>query len=203
MRSTLAATTCLVATLLAGCSDDNAGTPPPKVGTSAPTSASSSGSASPSATGTASADGVFDVKGHVAFPGRHKVKGPEQRAVADAWMAYWQVRLDAFYAAEVDPTALGEVATGEAASDVVSYAADLKQRKQHVDGDLRMTVDTVKITGDKATLTACEENRTQDRAANGRPTEPLTPFYAFRASLSRVSDSWRVASLERTGSSPC
>ncbi len=150
-------------------------------------SPSASASATPSPTASASPAAEFDDVGHRAIAGKITVEGAQRRAVAQAWIDYWQVRLDFYFAAEADPARLGEVASGDAAGEVLSYVSTLRSDKQHVDGDLRLGVSRVRIQGDRATLKSCGENRTTDRLANGKRAEPLTPFYQFDGQLTRVS----------------
>jgi hypothetical protein len=137
------------------------------------------------------------------MPGDVRAPGEEQRAAVDAWLAYWQVRLDAFAVPEVDPTALGEVAQGDAASQVVSYVDYLQRNDLRTEGDLRFDVDRVRVRGSQARLQACVTNQSVDVRADGRPAEPLTPFYEFEGHLTRVSDDWAVTRVIDIGSGPC
>lgn len=193
-----------VGAALAGCSADRAQLPAPDLSSSAtPTSATSTSAApSPSSTEDKGTEG-FDDSGHQAFEGRGRVKGAEERAVARAWLAYWQVRQDSYHSAEVDPAELGRVASGEAISQVVGYVRTLQRTKQHVEGDVRINVEKVRVKGDTATLDDCFENRTTNRNARGEPVERLTPFYRFRGDLVRVSGHWVVTGLVTTSSGVC
>jgi hypothetical protein len=186
-------------TLLASCSSD-ADTPAPTV------ELGTSESVEPSASPTQSEDpaGEADDEGHEIYPGRVVVDDDEQRAVADAWIAYWQTRFDAFAAPELDPAALGEVATGEAAEQVISYVRYLQDERLYTRGDAVIAVDTVRINGQRATVRTCAQNYSVDvRQSNDRPAEALNPFYTFRGVLQRASDGWVVADVVRLGTAPC
>lgn len=188
---------------LSGC-QDQAEPPPPSIDEtpSEPTGTSTSPEDEPSQAPSAD-DGDFDDKGHSVFRGDMDVTGAQRKSVADAWLAYWQVRLDAYYDVEVDPSVLGQVATGDAAAEVVGYIETLRQKGLHTDGDFKLDVSEVRISGGKATLLSCATNRTTDRRKNGRPVERLQPFYEFQGELERVSGTWVVSNLSKIGTAPC
>jgi hypothetical protein len=198
MKRTRAVALAVVLCALPGCSQDEAA-PPPTIGDDSQAATEPSPTASE---GAAPAE-RFDGRGHVAMPGDVRVSGREQQAAVDAWLAYWQVRLDAFAVPEVDPTALGEVARGDAASQVVSYVDYLQRNDLRTEGDLRFDVDRVRVRGSQARLQTCVTNQSVDVGADGRPAEPLTPFYEFEGHLTRVSDDWAVTRVIDIGSGPC
>ncbi|HET6654581.1 MAG TPA: hypothetical protein VFH10_18230 [Nocardioides sp.] len=202
MKRTRAAALAVCLCALAGCAEDEAA-PPPTIGDDTSESAAESPSESPTGSESASPEETFDDEGHVAMPGDIKVSDEEQQAVVDAWLAYWQVRMDAFAGPEIDPTALGEVAQGDAASQVVGYVDYLEQNKLTTEGDLRFDVTEVRVRGSSARLVTCVTNQSVDRRANGRAAEPLTPFYEFQGHLTRVSDAWAVTRVIDIGSGPC
>jgi hypothetical protein len=186
-------------TLLTSCSSD-ADTPAPEV------ELGTSESVEPSASPTESEDpaGEADDEGHEVYRGRVVVDDDEQQAVADAWIAYWQTRFDAFAGPELDPAALGEVATGKAAEQVISYVRYLQDEKLYTRGDAVIAVDAVRIKGRQATVRTCAQNYSVDvRQGNDRPAEALNPFYTFRGVLQRASDGWVVADVVRLGTAPC
>jgi len=139
-RATLAGfLTCLG--VLAGCSnhEPSRALDLDDVTASAPSSmASPQAPTSEPAPSTSATPVRIDQSGHSAVPGRLSV-GPEREAVAQAWLAYWRVRVDAFYAAELDPAALGVVATDDAADQVVSYVGHLQQNDLHTVGAVALT----------------------------------------------------------------
>jgi hypothetical protein len=202
MKWTRAAALAACLCALTGCSDDNAA-PPPTIGDDSSSSPTASPGESASERESATPEEQFDDKGHLAMPGDINAADEEQRAVVDAWLAYWQVRMDAFARPEVDPTALGEVAQGDAASQVVAYVDYLEQNELTTEGDLRFDVSKVRIRGSSARLESCVANQSVDRRANGRAAEPLTPFYEFQGHLTRVSDAWAVTRVIDIGSGPC
>ena len=202
MKWVRAAAVALCLGVLAGCSEEDAA-PPPTIGDDTSESAAASPSGSASESRSATPEETFDEEGHLAMPGDINASGAEQRAVVDAWLAYWQVRMDAFAVPEVDPTALGEVAQGDAASQVVGYVDYLEQNGLTTEGDLRFDVTRVRVRGSTARLETCVTNQSVDRRANGRAAEPLTPFYEFEGRLTRVSDAWAVTRVIDIGSGPC
>jgi hypothetical protein len=202
MKWTRAAALAVCLCALTGCSDDDAA-PPPTIGDDSSTSSTASSDGSTSERESATPEEQFDDEGHVAMPGDINVSDEEQQAVVDAWLAYWQVRMDAFAGPEVDPTALGAVAQGDAASQVVAYVDYLEQNELTTEGDLRFDVSKVRIRGSSARLESCVANQSVDRRANGRAAEPLTPFYEFQGHLTRVSDAWAVTRVIDIGSGPC
>jgi hypothetical protein len=204
MKWTPVAALVLAATLaaLTGCSGDEAA-PPPTIGDDTSESAAASPSESASESKGPTPGETFDDEGHVAMPGEVHASGDDQQAVVEAWLAYWQVRMDAFAEPEVDPTALGEVAQGDAASQVVAYVDYLEQNELTTEGDLRFDVSKVRVRGSSARLESCVTNQSVDRRANGRAAEPLTPFYEFAGHLTRVSDAWAVTRVIDIGSGPC
>ena len=202
MTRTLAAALALAAGLsvLSACSEGEAA-PPPTIGDE--TSASQSPSPRPSASPSEAA-AEFDDVGSDVLPGAIKVRGDEQQAVVDAWLAYWAVRTDIFLDAELDPAALGEVAQGDAADQVISYAAYLQQKGRTSEGDIRLSVGNVRIKGDRATLRSCGENQSTERRADGKPAEQLRPYYELSGALVRQeTGQWLVTEVDRISTAPC
>jgi hypothetical protein len=207
MTRTLAAALALAAGLsvLSACSEGEAA-PAPTIGDD--TSATESPSPAPSESGSpaesAAPQGTFDGEGHVAMLGEVEVRDDDQQAVVDRWLAYWQVRMDAFAVPEADPSAIGAVAQGDAAGQIVSYVRYLEQKRLRTEGDLMFDISRVRVRGNEAILQTCVTNRSVDlRAATGKAAEPLTPFYEFEGRLARVSDTWTVTRVIDTGSGPC
>ena len=201
MKKPLVPTVVLACALsvLAGCSSD-ADTPAREIELGTPQSAEPS----PSPTESVDPAGEADDEGHEIYPGRVAVKDDEQQAVADAWIAYWQTRFDAFAGPELDPAALGEVATGKAAEQVISYVSYLQDEKLYTRGDAVVAVGAVRIKGRQATVRSCARNYSVDvRQSDDRPAEALNPFYTFRGVLQRASDAWVVADVVRLSTAPC
>jgi hypothetical protein len=148
-------------------------------------------------------EGEFDNEGHEIHAGKIPA-GDEKSAVAEAWLAYWQTRFDAFAGPELDPAALGQVASGKAAEQVISYVRYLEDKGLYTKGDALIGVSGVKIRGDEATLRSCVQNLSVDvKQKTDRPAEQLQPFYTLSGVLRRVSDQWAVTEVTRLGTSPC
>ena len=142
--------------------------------------------------------------GGLALPGAIKVRGDDQQEVVDAWLAYWSVRTATFLDARLDPAALGEVAQGDAADQVISYASYLQQKGRTSEGDIRLSVSGVRIEGDRATLRSCGENQSTEHRADGRPAEQLRPYYELRGALvRRDAGQWLVTEVDRISTASC
>lgn len=199
MTRTLAAALAASLSVLSACSAGEAA-PPPTIGDDASTSVEPS----PAAPESAAPGDTFDDRGHDASLGRVRASGPEQQAIADAWRAYWQVRLDAYAGPSLDPAALGAVAEGEAVEQVVSYVGYLERKNLRTEGDVRLGVAKVRVRGDRATIESCGENRSVDVRRNGTPAEIVQPFYLVKGSFRRVEDGrWVVTDVVRLNTNPC
>lgn len=144
-------------------------------------------------------DGEPDEEGHEVFV-ETALREPEKREVAAAFADFWQVRLDQAFAAELDAAAIGEVATGQAAQNTVALIEGVRRRGVTVVGDMVLGVRGVRIRGDRATLTACVQNLSTDRDADGEPVETLVPFYDMGADLVRQGGEWRMTELRASTS---
>lgn len=168
-------------------------TPTPSV------SASPSGEATDNPLGwrAPSADDRPDQEGSDLYLGRFpaRVTQPDQLAAVQAFLRFWQVRLELGEKAELDPAAIGAVATGEAAKNTIALIEGARSRGGTIEGDVVMHVEGVQLKGNKATVRACMENLTTDRDADGEPTETLTPFYNLGADLVRQGDQWRMTTF--------
>lgn len=184
---------------LAGCGEDE---PKKKLGTLGD-DPETSATPDPSATATPDAATTrFDEKGHEAIRGKIDATTDEEKAVADAWMAYWQSRADSYAAAKID-TDLGKYASGTAVSDVVKYVAMLKSRKLTTVGDTKYDVSDIAITGDDATLSSCATNKSIDQFADGTPAEQPVPAFAVKGVLAQQGGAWRVVSAKVTDVPSC
>ena len=194
---------CLAA--LTACSNDDGSSPPLVLGDGPSNAGSSvaSPSVTPETSETTGTPTRFDKKGHEVVPGKLSTQGAAEEAVAEAWLAYWRVRLDAFNAAELDPSALGEVAADDAADDVIAYVGYLQEKGLHTEGDLLMDVDRVKVNGEQAELRSCATNKTVDRTKDGSAAEPVNPFYVFLGQLRRQAGQWRVDDVAIASRTAC
>lgn len=143
------------------------------------------------------ADDRPDQEGSDLYLGRfpERVTGPEQLAAAEAFLRFWRVRLELGEKAELDPAAIGEVATGEAAQNTIALIEGIQRRNGSIQGDVVMHIEGVQLQDTRATVRACMENLTTDRDADGEPTETLTPFYTMSADLVRQGEAWRMTTF--------
>ncbi|RYU12753.1 hypothetical protein [Nocardioides iriomotensis] len=182
---------------LAGCTDatETPAAPESTPAQPAPTSAaepSPSEPPSPPAFGTVVAED--DVN---ASEGEVTVSDPSQLAVVDAFVRYTQVRLEMLNRAEVDQAALDEVATGEAVTQVTSYADRLARRGEHVVGSIVVNVNRVEVEGTTATIDTCMQNSSVDVDGSGQVVEKKAPAaYLGRVDALQVSsDTWVIADI--------
>jgi hypothetical protein len=173
---------------------------------SATTSASpsSSSSASPSATSSSSTlihgqptklpkDQVAAAAFHVAVLERNAAQTPEEQAVVDAWMKFWQAAADTYYYAK--PTeALTRTSTPSIRQSIVGYLQQKKAKGERVVGWSRDNVLAVHVDGDHATIHDCTENYTFSIDEDGDPATRPTPWYDVTGALQKVDGSWVVAS---------
>lgn len=194
-RAPVVAAALLVA--LAGCADatDTPAAPESTPVEPAPTSApepSPSGPPTPPAFGSVvSDDGVQASAGEVT------VTDPTHLAIVEAFVRYTQVRLEMLNRAEVDRAELDQVATGEAVTQVTSYADRLARRGEHVVGNVVVNVSGVEVEGTTATVDTCMQNSSVDVDAAGRVVEKKAPAaYLGRVDALQVSsDTWVVADV--------
>lgn len=147
---------------------------------------------SPPAFGTVVTDDSVD-----ASAGEVTVSDPSQLAVVDAFVRYTQVRLDMLNRAEVDQAALDEVATGEAITQVTSYAERLARRGEHVVGSIVVNVSGVEVEGTTATMSSCMQNASVDVDGSGQVVEREAPaaYLAQVDALQVTSDTWVIADV--------
>lgn len=141
----------------------------------------------------------FDSEGSQTHTGRIKAVGPDERAVAEVWVAYWEARGTAYHEAKVDAEALGAVAEGDALQEVVSYVAKLKADGQHLVGDTRVGVSRVEIQGSTARVTSCLQGRRRVAGTEAGPTE----YANVLGTLTKVNGTWLVSTKTVTGDNRC
>ena len=128
---------------------------------------------------------------HTAVLDRNAASTAEERAVVDAWMAYWQGAADTYYSYKVTPE-FEKVARGKARSSILGYLADLKAQKQRVVGWARDNVTSVTVHGGTATVHDCTENFTFSVDAEGEPLTKPPPYYDVTGTLQKSQGQWTV-----------
>jgi hypothetical protein len=205
------------AVVLAGCSSDTAssnGRPSRSARATASSSPSSPAPASSSPTGPASSptpsstvtasrppklptSRLEAASYHEAVLGRNAASGPEQQAVVDAWMRFWQSAADSFFngrpAADLD-----QVATGPAHDYVLGYLRDQERKHVRAVGWSRDNVLAVSVHGDKATVHDCTKNFTFSLDEDGEPASRPDPWYRVTGQLRRQQGSWLVVDQQTT-----
>jgi hypothetical protein len=213
-RHALPATVALALVALGGCSDQ-----PTRVGSDTPSSAGGSASAQPSSTpdDTATADPTGsaddpqdDASGtatdppgklptsrieaanlHVAVLGLNAADTADERAVVEAWMAFWQSTADTYYFYR--PTAgFDRVARGTARSGVLGRLAEVRAKKERIVGWARDNVTAVRVTGSRATVRDCTKNFTFSVDNEAEPITRPDAYYDVTGTLRRTADGWTV-----------
>jgi hypothetical protein len=182
---------------LAGCTGDTE-TPAAPESTPAQPAPTSAAEPSPSEPPSPPAFGTVVAEDDVnASEGEVTVSDPSQLAVVDAFVRYTQVRLEMLNRAEVDQAALDEVATGEAVTQVTSYADRLARRGEHVVGSIVVNVNGVEVEGTTATIDTCMQNSSVDVDGSGQVVEKKAPAaYLGRVDALQVSsDTWVIADI--------
>lgn len=205
LRTAALTATLAAAFVLAGCGGDPG--PQPRLELDQQTASSTPPSEPPVSEPAESATDAgrpqdADEVGSDVYVGTLDVDGAQRTTVAEAWVAYWRLRLASYAAAEVGPD-IGTVATGEALDDVVGAVADLAAQDRTTVGDLVVSVDKVTIDGETASLTGCLRNFSTDRDSGGEPVEQLRPFYDTTGQLVLQDGTWLVTSLEVRTGGPC
>lgn len=169
------------------------------------TTTSASPSPSPSATATSPStlihgqptslphDQVAAAAFHVAVLERNAAKTPEEHAVVDAWMRFWQAAADTYYFA-MPRKSLEHTATPAIQQSIVGYMKDKKAHGERVVGWSKDNVLAVHVEGGSATIHDCTENYTFSIDDDGDPVTKPTPWYDVTGTLQKVNGSWVVAS---------
>ena len=170
-------------------------------------SSTTSASPSPSASATATSpstlahgqptslphDQVAAAAFHVAVLERNAAKTPEEHAVVDAWMRFWQAAADTYYFA-MPTKSLERTATPAIQQSIVGYMKGKKAKGERVVGWAKDNVLAVNVDGDRATIHDCTENYTFSIDDDGDPATKPTPWYDVTGTLQKVDGSWVVAS---------
>jgi hypothetical protein len=189
--------TCALAFLTACSSGDAAPAEAPQLGASSE-AGPTAGDASPEAEPSRPARPGEDVDDSVEVTaGEIEVEGDDEQLAADALVRYVRVRLDAFHRTAVDLPALSQVAIGDALAQVRAYVAELRQRKQHTVGTIRVNVSGVDLKGAEATIQTCMDNTSVDVDRRNRVVETdAPPAYLGTATARRVTDdTWLVSDV--------
>jgi hypothetical protein len=169
------------------------------------TTTSASPSPSPSATATSPStlihgqptslphDQVAAAAFHVAVLERNAADTPEEQAVVDAWMKFWQAAADTYYFA-MPTKSLKRTATPEIQQSIVRYMKGKKAKGERVVGWSKDNVLAVHLDGDSATIHDCTQNYTFSIDEDGDPATRPTPWYDVTGTLQKVDGSWVVAS---------
>jgi hypothetical protein len=128
---------------------------------------------------------------HYAYLGRNAASTPEEQAVVDAWMSYWQGTADTYYLQR--PTALfTSVARDRARSTVLDYMREKKAKKQRVMGYSIENVLSVQVDGATATLRDCTQSFTFTVDNESEPLSPVVPYYDTTGMLRKTAGKWTV-----------
>lgn len=181
---------------LAGCGDDDTAPEP----TLDPSPTFESSASEPTGAGTSAPAEPFDAEGGELHRGPLEADNDAERAVAEAWLDYWQVRITAYHEADVDAGALGAVAQGDAVQEVVDYVAQLKSDGDRVIGDTLIAVSDIEIRGAFAAVKSCFESQGHLAGTPPYDENSITPIVG---TLAKEGDTWLVQTQDGTGASRC
>lgn len=128
---------------------------------------------------------------HVAVLDSSTARTPEERAVVETWMAYWQGAADTQYLRRETP-AFARVARGSARTDVLDYLAEVEAKNQRVVGWSRDNVTSVQVDGSRATVRDCVENFTFRVDGESEPISKPAPYLAAEGTLRKAGGRWTV-----------
>lgn len=189
-------TTAALLLALSGCGDDSS--PEPDID---PTPTEQTSASEPTDTApTTDAAEPFDAEGGELHRATVKADDDAERAVAEAWLDYWQVRITAYHEAQVDAAALGEVAQGDAVQEVVDYVAQLQADGDHVVGDTLIGISDIEIRGDFAAVKSCFEGQGHLAGTPPYDDNSITPIVG---TLAKVGATWVVQTQLGTGDRKC
>jgi len=130
---------------------------------------------------------------HIAALERNAANTPEEQAVVDAWMKFWQATADTYYFA-MPTKSLERTATPAIQQSIVGYMKGKKANGERVVGWSKDNVLAVTVDGDRATVHDCTENYTFSIDDDGEPVTKPTPWFDVTGTLQKVDGSWVVAS---------
>lgn len=184
---------------LAGCSSDS--TSLAEVSTSvvsatpAPTSTTASVTSGTSAPSTATASNVAVTQVRQPLPAG---LAADTKPLTDAYFGYWDFATKAYG----DPTAgdivarVGSVATGQAASQILSDATSLRSSNQRMVGTVTSSVKSAALSGTTGTVCASSRDLSYPVDAQGKPAVVAVPHdFIFKADLVQNGPAWRVQKL--------
>jgi hypothetical protein len=130
-----------------------------------------------------------------AVMNRAVATGPEEAAVADAWLRYWQVRTKAFMDAKVDAAARDSAATGKAAKEITEFTSSRKKHKVYTHGAVILNPTRITIKDDTAILLDCMLDESRDIYSDGTMEQKGITSYGTRAVLKKSQGIWRTDSF--------
>jgi len=165
------------------------------------TSATPAETGSPAPTATAAPTGVprpastaEAAKLSVAVLGKNAARTPDEKAVVEAWMTYWDAVTQTYDTLEAAPGL--DSASGKPLSQVLDYLDKLRTRNHRSVGWTRDNVLNVAVSGDDAALRDCVENFSFEVDASNEPTEKPSPFYVTIGQLTKKGGRWIVRAID-------
>jgi hypothetical protein len=123
----------------------------------------------------------------------------EQKAAVQTWTTYWQVSLQAYntygssLANPATLTLFEGVSTGVARSRTLSAIGYQKTKKVHTVGTATFAISSVQVTGGKAVIGGCVDDRTYEVNDQGKTTTPAPGKAPFADVLTRSGSQWLVS----------
>lgn len=176
---------------LGACGDDGDDDSSRKVNLDTTPSASPGDEPSKETSSVKEAEGDKPVDGQVQR-GLNPAKSGEEKAVAEAWFAFWAEITRSYTTVEIDRDRLAELATGEAFSNPVAYVDQMKSAKTHNEGGSIAGITDINMDGDSAEVSSCIRSSLIEVNKKGVPVETLTPFITSKETLKKEGPAWRV-----------
>jgi hypothetical protein len=128
---------------------------------------------------------------HLAYLQSSSAQSPDQKAVVNAWMSFWQGAADTYYLYKPTDQFLA-VARDGAKSAIVDYMKQLRSKHQRVVGWAKDNVTKVSIDGDDATVRDCTQNFTYTVDREIEPLTRPTLWYDVTGKLKMEDGRWTV-----------
>ena len=125
-----------------------------------------------------------------AVMGRAVAATPEEAAVADAWLRYWQVRARAFMDMKIPTEELNATTSGEARQEIITGTTQRKNVNTYTQGSIILNPTRITVSGKQATLLDCAITDSRDVYSDGTQERGGTKTYGFRVALTKVQGSW-------------
>lgn len=128
--------------------------------------------------------------------GRVAADDAVERAAAQAWFPYWQVRITAHHRAEVNTKGHRTVGQGDGVHEVVDYGAKLRADGDHTVGDTHISIHDIQVSGTVAAVKSCFVGKGH---LAGTPPYETDSIQKIVGAVIKEGGAWRVHSQHDSG----